>query len=105
MLIAPLDSSRDLLAMGPAAPQFDRQTGAQVLERNTDEPMYEVQLVMPTDSGDPLSMRVGVPQSGLTEQLAMGTKVKAVGLTLVTDVKNGKAWYVYKASALKVVKG
>jgi len=62
-------------------------------------------LVMPVDGGNPLTMRVTVPQTGLTEAVDMGTKVKAIGLTLVTDVKNGKAWYVYKASALKIAKG
>jgi len=105
MLIAPLDSARDLLAIGPATPQVDRETGAHALDRETKDPLYDVPLVMPVDGGSPLSMRVTVPQTGLSEQVDMGTKVKATGLTLVTDVKNGKAWYVYKASALKVVKG
>lgn len=104
MLIAPL-ADRDLLAIGPPTPQVDRETGAHALERGTDIPVYDVPLVMPVDGGTPLTMRVTVPQTGLTEQIDMGTKVKAIGLTLVTDVKNGKAWYVYKASALKAVKG
>ncbi|WP_194910247.1 hypothetical protein [Catenulispora rubra] len=105
MLIAPLDSTRDLLAIGPATPQVDRESGAHALERGTDVPLYDVSLVMPIDGGNPLTMRVTVPQPGLTEAVDMGTKVKAIGLTLVTDVKNGRAWYVYKASALKIVKG
>ncbi len=105
MLIVPMDSARPLIAMGSAVPQVDRETGAQALDRNSKEPLYDVQVVMPTDDGQPLAMRVTIPQSGLAEQVELGSMVRATGLTLVTDVKNGKAWYVYKASALKVVKG
>jgi hypothetical protein len=50
-------------------------------------------------------MRVTNPQSGLAEQVELGSMVRATGLTLVTDVKNGKAWYVYRASALTVMRG
>lgn len=105
MLIVPLDSARPLIAMGSAVPQVDRETGAQALDRNTKEPLYDVQVVMPTDDGQPLAMRLTVPQSGLAEQVDLGSMVKAAGLTLVTDVKNGKAWYVYRASALTVMRG
>jgi hypothetical protein len=82
MLIVPLDSSRPLVAMGAAVPQVDRETGAQALP-----------------------MRVTVPETGLADAIGLGSMVKATGLTLITDVKNGKAWYVYKASALTAVKG
>jgi hypothetical protein len=105
MLIVPMDSSRPLIAMGGATPQVDRESGAQALDRTTKEPLYEVQIVMPTDDGQPLAMRVTVPQSGLAEQVSLGSMVKATGLTLITDVKNGKAWYVYKAAALTVTRG
>ena len=104
MLIVPLDSSRPLIAMGGAVPQVDRETGAQALDRNTKEPLYDVQLVMPTEDGQPLAMRVTVPQSGVADKVDLGSMVKATGLTLVTDVKNGKAWYVYRANALTVAK-
>jgi hypothetical protein len=50
-------------------------------------------------------MRVTVPVTGLAQDVAMGSMVKATGLTLVTDVKNGKAWYMYRAAALTVVQG
>lgn len=105
MLIVPMDSARALLAVGPAAPQVDRETGAQALDRNTKVPLYDVPLVMPTDDGQPLTMRVTVPENGLADQITMGSLVKATGLTLVTDVKNGKAWYMYRAAALTVAKG
>jgi hypothetical protein len=104
MLIVPMDSSRVLLAVGPATPQVDRATGAPALDRNTNQPLYDVPLVMPTDDGQPLTMRVTVPQSGLADKVDMGSMVKASGLMLVTDVKNGKAWYMYRANALTVAK-
>lgn len=105
MLIVPMDSSRKLLAVGPATPQVDRTTGAPALDRATNAPLFDVPLVMPTDDGQPLTMRVTVPVTGLADQIDMGSMVKATGLTLVTDVKNGKAWYMYRASALIVAKG
>lgn len=75
------------------------------MDRVTQVPLYDVPLVMPTDDGQPLTMRVTVPETGLAEEIAMGSLIKATGLTLVTDVKNGKAWYVYRASALTVARG
>lgn len=105
MLIIPMDSGRVLLAVGPATPQVDRTTGAPALDRNSGQPLFDVPVVMPTDDGQPLTMRVTVPVTGLVEEISMGSMVKATGLTLVTDVKNGKGWYVYKAAALTVVKG
>ena len=104
-MIVPLDSARPLIAMGSAVPQVDRETGAQALDRNTEEPLYDVQVVMPTDEGQPLTMRVTIPQSGLAESVELGSMVRATGLKLVTDVKNGKAWYMYRASALTLMRG
>ena len=105
MLIVPMDATRTLLAVGPATPQVDRVTGAPALDRNTNVPLFDVPLVMPTDDGQPLTMRVTVQETGLADSIGMGSLVKATGLMLVTDVKNGKAWYMYRASALTVVKG
>lgn len=105
MLIIPMDSSRTLLAVGQATPQVDRTTQAPATDRTTGAPLMDVPLVMPTDDGQPLTMRVTVPVTGLTDDLKMGSMVKATGLTLITDVKNGKGWYMYRAAALSVVKG
>lgn len=105
MLIVPMDATRTLLAVGAATPQMDRQTGAPALDRTSNQPLYDVPLVMPTDDGQPLTMRVTVPETGLADAIGMGSLVKATGLVLVTDVKNGKAWYMYRATALTVAKG
>lgn len=103
MLIVPMDNSRTLLAVGPATPQTDRNTGAPATDRQTGAPLMDVPLVMPTDDGQPLTMRVTVPVTGMADKIDMGSMVKATGLTLVTDVKNGKAWYMYRAAALTAV--
>lgn len=103
MLIVPMDNSRTLLAVGPATPQTDRSTGAPATDRQTGAPLMDVPLVMPTDDGQPLTMRVTVPVTGMADGIAMGSMVKAGGLTLVTDVKNGKAWYMYRAATLTAV--
>ncbi|WP_034268277.1 hypothetical protein [Actinospica robiniae] len=106
MLIIPMDNSRTLLAVGPATPQMDRaNVGQPAVDRATGAPLMDVPLVMPTDDGQPLTMRVTVPVTGMAEEVKMGSMVKATGLTLVTDVKNGKAWYMYRAAALSLVKG
>lgn len=102
----PMDSSRTLLAMGPAAPRIkDRQTGEIATDRD-GVAQYEVQLVMQMDGGAPLPMAVSVPETGLTEAIEMGSKVKAAGLTAMTGVsKFGKEYVMFRASALTVVKG
>ena len=101
-----MDSSRTLLAMGPAAPRIkDRQTGEIATDRD-GVAQYEVQLVMQMDGGAPLPMAVSVPETGLTEAIEMGSKVKAAGLTAMTGVsKFGKEYVMFRASALTVVKG
>jgi hypothetical protein len=102
----PLDSSRTLLAMGPAAPRIkDAQTG-EVWTDRSGSTMYEVQLVMPMDGGPALSMMVAVPETGLAAEMDMGSKVKAVGLMARTGVgKNGKEYVMFNASALTVLAG
>ena len=103
----PMDSSRTLLAMGPAAPRIkDRQTGEIATDRD-GVAQYEVQLVMQMDGGAPLPMAVSVPETGLSaDVIEMGSKVKAVGLTAMTGVsKFGKEYVMFRASALTVLKG
>lgn len=102
----PMDSTRTLLAMGPAAPRIkDRQTGEIATDRD-GVAQYEVQLVMQMDGGAPLPMAVSIPETGLTEPIEMGSKVKATGLTASTGVsKFGKEYVLFRATALTVVKG
>ena len=103
----PMDSSRTLLAMGPAVPRVkDAQTGEMWTDRN-GVAMYEVQLVMQMDGGAPLPMNVAVPETGLSaDPIDMGSKIKAVGLMARTGVgKNGREYVMFNASALTVLAG
>ena len=103
----PMDSSRTLLAMGPAAPRIkDRQTGEIATDRDGVS-QYEVQLVMPMDGAQALPMAVSVPETGLSgDSIDIGTRVKATGLIAMTGVsKFGKEYVMFRASALTVVKG
>jgi hypothetical protein len=102
----PMDSSRTLLALGPAAPRVkNRQTG-EIATDNDGVTLYEVQLVMQMDGGAPLPMAVSVPETGLSAALDMGARVKATGLLARTGVsKYGKEYVMFSASALTVVAG
>jgi hypothetical protein len=102
----PMDTSRLILAMGPATPRIkDKQTGE--IDTNRDGvSVYEVQAVMQMDGGAPLPMNISVPETGLTDSIDMGTKVKAVSLMARTGVsKFGKEYVMFSATALTVVKG
>lgn len=107
MLIVPMDSTRTLVALGPANPRIkDQKTGEMDLDRVTGEQLLEVQLVMQMDEGAPLAMLVSVPQSGIVDEIQMGSMVKATGLRCITDVSaKGKHWAMYSANALTVKKG
>lgn len=101
-----MDSSRTLLAMGPAVPRIkDRQTGEVATDRD-GVTQFEVQLVMPMDGAQALPMTVSVPETGLSaDVIGIGTPVKATGLIASTGVsKYGKEYVMFRASALTVVK-
>lgn len=102
----PMDTSRLILAMAPAMPRIkDKATGE--IDTNRDGvALYEVQAVMPMDNGPALPMNISVPETGLTEAVDMGTKLRATGLLARTGVtKYGKEYVMFSASALTVVAG
>lgn len=99
----PMDTSRLILAMGPAAPRIkNKQTGE--IDTNRDGvALYEVQAVMQMDGGAPLPMNISVPETGLADAIDIGSKLKATGLTARTGVsKFGKEYVMFSASALTV---
>ena len=102
----PLDSTRLILAMGPATPRIkNKQTGE--LDTNREgATLYEVQAVMQMDGGSPLPMSISVPESGLSDPIDVGSRLKAAGLMANAGVtKFGKAYVMFSATALTVVKG
>ncbi|WP_028567813.1 hypothetical protein [Salinispora tropica] len=105
MLVLPIDGSQTLLVLAVPAPQFkDKANGVAATDRVTGEPLVEVPLALMVEGGQPQVLRVSVPQSSVPKDLAVGQMVKASGLTFVAGEKNGRAWQIFRASALTAVK-
>lgn len=105
MLVLPIDGSQTLLVLAVPAPQFkDKANGVAATDRVTGAPLVEVPLALTVEGGQPQVLRVSVPQPAVPKDLAVGQMVKASGLTFVTGEKNGRAWQIFRASALTAVK-
>lgn len=105
MLVLPIDGSQTLLVLAVPAPQFkDKANGVAATDRVTGAPLMEVPLALTVEGGQPQVLRVSVPQPAVPKDLAVGQMVKASGLTFVTGEKNGRAWQIFRASALTAVK-
>ena len=57
-----------------------------------------------SDTGGPQVLRVSVPQPGVPRDLTMGQLVKATGWTLIAGETNGRAWQMFRATALTLAK-
>ncbi|MDG4802938.1 hypothetical protein [Micromonospora sp. WMMD980] len=105
MLVLPIDGSQTLLVLAVPAPQFkDKANGVAATDRVTGAPLVEVPLALTVEGGQPQVLRVSVPLPAVPKDLAVGQMVKASGLTFVTGEKNGRAWQIFRASALTAVK-
>lgn len=105
MLVLPIDASRPVLVLAPPVPQFkDRERKEPATDRETGAALVEVAVSLSPDTGGPQVLRVSVPQPGVPKDLAMGQLVKATGLTLIAGEKNGRAWQMFRASALTVTR-
>ncbi|MEO3781639.1 hypothetical protein ABGB16_33705 [Micromonospora sp. B11E3] len=106
MLVLPIDGSQTLLVLAVPVPQFkDKANGVAATDRVTGAPLVEVPLALTVEGGQqPQLLRVSVPQPAVPKDLAVGQMVKASGLTFVTGEKNGRAWQIFRASALTAVK-
>lgn len=105
MLVLPIDGGRTLLVLAVPVPQFkDKANGVAATDRVTGAPLVEVPLALTVEGGQPQVLRVSVPQPGVPKDLAVGQMVKASGLMFVTGEKNGRAWQIFRASALTAVK-
>ena len=105
MLVLPIDASRPLLVLAPPAAQFrDKERKEPATDRDTGVALVEVAVSLTSDTGGPQVLRVSVPQTGVPKDLAMGQVVKATGLTLIAGEKAGRAWQLFRATALTVAK-
>lgn len=105
MLVLPIDGSGALLVLASPAPQYkDKTNGIAATDRDTGAPLVEVPVALTVAGGTPQVLRISVPQPAVPRDLAVGQMVRASGLMFVSGEKNGRAWQIFRASALTVVK-
>src|SRR5262245_18888914 len=106
VLVLPIDAGRSLLVLSVPVARFrDRAAGVRETDRDTGAPVVELTLALTgADGAAPQVLRVSVPEPGVPANLAVGSAVRATGLTLVSGEKNGLTWQMFKASALTAVK-
>ncbi|HEX5144953.1 MAG TPA: hypothetical protein VFW21_13895 [Mycobacterium sp.] len=103
MLVLPIESRTLLVLMAPVAQFKDKDKQEPATDRGTGAPLVEVSVAL-TDGGGPQVLRVSVPQPGVPKDLGVGSLVSPTGLTLIAGEKNGRAWQIFRASALTAVK-
>lgn len=103
MLVLPIESRPLLVLMPPAAQFKDKDKQEPAVDRETGAPLVEVSVAL-TDASGPQVLRISVPQPGMPKDITTGHLVKATGLTLIAGEKNGRAWQIFRASALTAVK-
>lgn len=104
MLVLPIET-RPLLVLAQPVPLFkDKEKQEAATDRDTGAALVEVSVSLTSDTGTPQVLRVSVPAPGVPKDLAMGHLVKATGLTLIAGEKNGRAWQMFRASALTPMK-
>ncbi|TCP47296.1 hypothetical protein EV191_11292 [Tamaricihabitans halophyticus] len=95
-----IDTSRVQFQVSKVGPKTD-QNGVQRMERNTNVPMWSVQLVAMDDSGaEVINVTVTAPQP---PKVDVGTSVNAVELQAIPWAQNGKNGVAYRASEIKQV--
>ncbi|MBT8228236.1 MAG: hypothetical protein HKP61_01725 [Dactylosporangium sp.] len=105
MLVLPIGGSHTLLVLAVPVPRFgDKASGVVATDRVTGVPLVEVPLALTVDGGQPQVLRVSLPQPGVPKDLGVGQVVRASGLTFVTGETNGRAWQIFRAVSLTVVK-
>jgi hypothetical protein len=104
MLVLPIES-RALLVLAAPVPQFkDKDKKEPATDRETGQVLVEVAVSLVSDTGGPQVLRVSVPQPGVPKDLAMGQLVRATGLTLIAGETHGRAWQMFRAASLAMVK-
>jgi hypothetical protein len=105
MLVLPIDGSGALLVLASPAPQYkDKTNGIVATDRTTGAPLVDVPVALTVEGGQPQVLRISVPQPNVPKDLAVGQMVRASGLTYVAGEKNGRAWQIFRASALTAVR-
>lgn len=97
----PLDPKLTLFAMSDARPQIkDPQTGEIAIDRDSGQRMFQMDAAMSIPGGRPMAIQLNIPESGLSEDVAVGSMFHAVGLTFRAGEKNGRMWQIFSAAGL-----
>jgi hypothetical protein len=105
MLVLPIDGSGALLVLASPAPQYkDKTNGVLATDRTTGAPVVEVPVALTVEGGQPQVLRISAPQPSVPKDLVVGQMVRASGLMFIAGEKNGRAWQIFRVSALTAVK-
>jgi hypothetical protein len=101
-----VDPAALLLVLAEPRPEFaNREAGEVRTHFETGAPMASVDVALTQPGLKPETVTVSVPQPSVPDGLALGMPVRATALTLRTGTgKNGKAYAMFSADALTVVK-
>jgi hypothetical protein len=101
MISLPLDPSLTLIALSEPRPQIkNQQTGEISTDRDTGQKMYQLDVALTVPGGRPMTFQLAVPESGLSDEVAVYSPMHAVGLMFITGEKNGRTWQMYRASGI-----
>jgi hypothetical protein len=98
-----IDTSRVTFTVGREAQAKTDQNGIQRVERNTNIPMWAVQLVAMDDGGaEVITVTITAPQA---PKVSVGQLVNPVELQAIPWAQNGKNGTAFRAIDLKAVSG
>lgn len=96
-----IDTSKVTFTVGREAQPKTDQNGMQRVERNTNIPMWTVQLVAMDDGGaEVISVTVAAPQA---PKVAIGAVVVPLELQAIPWAQNGRNGVAFRASDIKAV--
>jgi hypothetical protein len=104
MWVLPIENRGLLVLGGPVSQYRDKERNEPATDRDTGAPLVEVTVALTVEGGQPQVLRVSLPQPGVPKDLAVGQMVRPTGLTMVAGEKNGRAWQIFRATSLAVVK-
>lgn len=101
MISLPLDPSLTLIALSESRLAIkNQQTGEIAIDRETGQKVYQLDVAMTVGGGRPMTFALSVPESGLSEDVALYTPFKALGLVFQTGEMNGRTWQKFKAASI-----
>lgn len=101
MISLPLDPSLTLIALSESRLAIkNQQTGEIAIDRESGQKVYQLDVAMTVDGGKPMTFTLSVPESGLSDGVALYTPFRASGLVFQTGEMNGRTWQKFKAVSI-----